>query len=184
MLELTNVFDCFVAHSGRTEYQTSTLNRARRSVKFERKPSQRYSRRPTFERREREERMKRERESRRRETEKKRQPEREDTPRFVFEQLLLAWSVAVAVFMVLCSPSYSMYCCPCVFDLLLFRIFLAFCCATFPWSFGFAVLGIPGILLSLVFLVLCCFKHSDPLLSWVFLALFCPVPGILGPLWP
>ncbi|CAL1530078.1 unnamed protein product [Lymnaea stagnalis] len=47
-------------YSGRTEYQTATMNRARRSVKFERKPSHRYSRRPTFERKEREERMKRE----------------------------------------------------------------------------------------------------------------------------
>ncbi|XP_012934647.1 band 4.1-like protein 5 isoform X3 [Aplysia californica] len=45
-------------YSGRTEYQTATMNRARRSVKFERKPSHRYSRRPTFERKEREERMK------------------------------------------------------------------------------------------------------------------------------
>ncbi|KAK7109806.1 band 4.1-like protein 5 isoform X3 [Littorina saxatilis] len=52
-------------YSGRTEYQTAATNRARRSVKFERKPSQRYSRRPTFERKEREERMKRDRDSRR-----------------------------------------------------------------------------------------------------------------------
>ncbi|KAL8601255.1 hypothetical protein ACOMHN_003199 [Nucella lapillus] len=59
-------------YSGRTEYQTSTTNRARRSVRFERKPSQRYSRRPTFERREKEEQMKRERESRRREVERRR----------------------------------------------------------------------------------------------------------------
>ncbi|XP_076461263.1 uncharacterized protein LOC143293855 isoform X3 [Babylonia areolata] len=68
-------------YSGRTEYQTATTNRARRSVKFERKPSQRYSRRPTFERREREERMKRERESRRRENEKRRQTDSEEKPR-------------------------------------------------------------------------------------------------------
>ena len=46
-------------YSGRTEYQTATINRARRSVKFERKPSHRYSRRPTFERAEREERLRR-----------------------------------------------------------------------------------------------------------------------------
>ena len=156
MLELTNAFDCFVAHSGRTEHQTSMLNRARRSVKFERKPSQRYSRRPTFERREREERMKRERESRRRETEKKRQAEWEDTPRFVFEQLSLAWSVAVAVFMALCSPSYSMCC----------------CCSMYYRPF--AVLNIPGLLLSYVSLVLwlCC-----PGNSWHFAVL--GVPGAL-----
>ncbi|XP_059165079.1 band 4.1-like protein 3 isoform X3 [Physella acuta] len=53
-------------YSGRTEYQTATMNRARRSVKFERKPSHRYSRRPTFERKEREERMKREADMKRR----------------------------------------------------------------------------------------------------------------------
>ena len=47
-------------HSGRTEYQTATQNKARRSVRFERKPSQRYSKRATFERKEREERLKRE----------------------------------------------------------------------------------------------------------------------------
>ncbi|KAL8600577.1 hypothetical protein ACOMHN_062448 [Nucella lapillus] len=68
-------------YSGRTEYQTSTTNRARRSVKFERKPSQRYSRRPTFERREREECMKRERESRRRENDKRRHTHSEEKPR-------------------------------------------------------------------------------------------------------
>ncbi|KAK6166655.1 hypothetical protein SNE40_023296 [Patella caerulea] len=39
-------------YSGRTEYQTATLNRVRRSVRFERKPSQRYSRRATLERKE------------------------------------------------------------------------------------------------------------------------------------
>ncbi|XP_064617281.1 band 4.1-like protein 5 isoform X2 [Liolophura sinensis] len=39
-------------YSGHTEYQTATMNKARRSVKFERKPSQRYSRRTTFERKE------------------------------------------------------------------------------------------------------------------------------------
>jgi len=47
-------------YSGRTEYQTATQNKARRSVRFERKPSQRYSKRATFERKEREERLKRE----------------------------------------------------------------------------------------------------------------------------
>ncbi|XP_062618575.1 band 4.1-like protein 5 isoform X3 [Saccostrea cucullata] len=60
-------------YSGRTEYQTASVSRARRSVKFERKGSQRYSRRPTFEKREREEAMKREAErKRRREAEKER----------------------------------------------------------------------------------------------------------------
>ncbi|XP_013061121.2 band 4.1-like protein 4A isoform X1 [Biomphalaria glabrata] len=53
-------------YSGRTEYQTATLNRTRRSVKFERKPSHRYSRRPTFERKEREEKLKREAEMKKR----------------------------------------------------------------------------------------------------------------------
>ncbi|KAL3831672.1 hypothetical protein ACJMK2_023395 [Sinanodonta woodiana] len=56
-------------YSGRTEYQTASLNRARRSVRFERKASQRYSRRPTFEKREREQAMKREDERRKRKTE-------------------------------------------------------------------------------------------------------------------
>nr|AUG84436.1 Yurt [Platynereis dumerilii] len=37
-------------YSGRTEFQTASMNRARRSVRFERRASQRYSRRPTFER--------------------------------------------------------------------------------------------------------------------------------------
>ncbi|XP_061167235.1 band 4.1-like protein 5 isoform X2 [Saccostrea echinata] len=60
-------------YSGRTEYQTASVSRARRSVKFERKGSQRYSRRPTFEKREREEAMKREAErKKRREAEKER----------------------------------------------------------------------------------------------------------------
>lgn len=36
-------------YSGRTEFQTTLHNRARRSVQFERRPSQRYSRRPTLE---------------------------------------------------------------------------------------------------------------------------------------
>ncbi|XP_041366075.1 band 4.1-like protein 5 isoform X2 [Gigantopelta aegis] len=49
-------------YSGRTEYQTATINRSRRSVKFERKPSHRYSRRPTFERAEREEKLRRDKE--------------------------------------------------------------------------------------------------------------------------
>lgn len=35
--------------SGKTEYQT-TQNRARRTVQFDRRPSQRYSRRPTHDR--------------------------------------------------------------------------------------------------------------------------------------
>ena len=34
--------------SGRTEFQSASMNRARRSVRFERKPSQRYSRRANF----------------------------------------------------------------------------------------------------------------------------------------
>ncbi|KAL5006748.1 hypothetical protein ScPMuIL_015554 [Solemya velum] len=46
-------------YSGRTEYQTASANRSRRSVRFERKASQRYTRRPTFDRKEREEAMKR-----------------------------------------------------------------------------------------------------------------------------
>jgi len=41
-------------YSGRTEYQTASMNRSRRSVKFERRASQRFSRRPTFEKKERE----------------------------------------------------------------------------------------------------------------------------------
>ncbi|CAI9735693.1 5 isoform X2 [Octopus vulgaris] len=44
-------------YSGYTEYQTAAINRARRGVKFERRASQRYSRRPTFERQEKEEEM-------------------------------------------------------------------------------------------------------------------------------
>lgn len=35
-------------YSGKTEFQRVSMNRARRSVKFERRPSQRYSRRPKF----------------------------------------------------------------------------------------------------------------------------------------
>ena len=45
-------------YSGRTEYQTASVSKARRSVKFERTASKRYSRRPTVEKREREEAMK------------------------------------------------------------------------------------------------------------------------------
>jgi len=56
--------------SGRTEYQTASQNRARRSVKFERTASKRYSRRPTFEKREREEAMRRQEERRKRERER------------------------------------------------------------------------------------------------------------------
>lgn len=41
------LFPCF--SSGKTEFQRVSMNRARRSVKFERRPSQRYSRRPQFE---------------------------------------------------------------------------------------------------------------------------------------
>ena len=41
--------ELFVIDSGRTEFQSASMNRARRSVRFERKPSQRYSRRPNFE---------------------------------------------------------------------------------------------------------------------------------------
>lgn len=54
-------------YSGRTEYQTASTNRARRSVKFERTASKRYSRRPTFEKKEREEAMRRQEERRKRE---------------------------------------------------------------------------------------------------------------------
>ncbi|WAQ94946.1 E41L5-like protein [Mya arenaria] len=54
-------------YSGRTEFQTASTNRARRSVKFERTASKRYSRRPTFEKKEREEAMRRQQERRRQE---------------------------------------------------------------------------------------------------------------------
>ncbi|GAB1605746.1 band 4.1-like protein 5 isoform X2 [Argonauta hians] len=57
-------------YSGYTEYQTAAINRARRGVKFERRASQRYSRRPTFERQEKEEEMLR------RDTESRRQVQR------------------------------------------------------------------------------------------------------------
>ncbi|XP_052246002.1 band 4.1-like protein 5 isoform X4 [Dreissena polymorpha] len=57
-------------YSGRTEYQTAFQNRARRSVKFERTASKRYSRRPTFEKKEREEAAKRQEERRKREQER------------------------------------------------------------------------------------------------------------------
>ncbi|GFS07514.1 Band 4.1-like protein 5 [Elysia marginata] len=66
-------------YSGRTEYQTATMNRTRRSIKFERKPSHRYSRRPTFERKEREERM----EKMRKETEKRKRLEEDREKRAV-----------------------------------------------------------------------------------------------------
>ena len=39
--------------SGRTEFQSASVSRLRRSVRFERKASQRYSRRPVFEKRDR-----------------------------------------------------------------------------------------------------------------------------------
>lgn len=35
----------FVVYSGKTEFQTTQQNRARRTVQFERRPSQRYARR-------------------------------------------------------------------------------------------------------------------------------------------
>jgi hypothetical protein len=38
-------FYTFFLYSGKTEFQTTQQNRARRSVQFERKPSQRYARR-------------------------------------------------------------------------------------------------------------------------------------------
>ncbi|XP_069111156.1 band 4.1-like protein 5 isoform X2 [Argopecten irradians] len=63
-------------YSGRTEYQTSSVSRARRSVRFERKGSQRYSRRPTFEKKEREAAMKREQEKR--DAKKRESAERQD----------------------------------------------------------------------------------------------------------
>ncbi|KAK2147797.1 hypothetical protein LSH36_535g02000 [Paralvinella palmiformis] len=43
----------------RTEFQMASMNRARKSVRFERRPSQRYSRRPTFDKKERERAMER-----------------------------------------------------------------------------------------------------------------------------
>ena len=52
--ECPNTDRCLCLSSGRTEFQTASVKRARRSVRFERKASQRYSRRPTFERSERE----------------------------------------------------------------------------------------------------------------------------------
>jgi hypothetical protein len=45
--------------SGRTEFQASSVSRARRSVRFERKPSQRFSRRQPFEEKETEEKLRR-----------------------------------------------------------------------------------------------------------------------------
>ncbi|XP_060605380.1 band 4.1-like protein 5 isoform X2 [Ruditapes philippinarum] len=66
-------------YSGRTEYQTASTNRARRSVKFERTASKRYSRRPTFEKREREEAMRRQQERRKREQERNSQTKVETT---------------------------------------------------------------------------------------------------------
>ncbi|XP_060066940.1 band 4.1-like protein 5 isoform X2 [Ylistrum balloti] len=63
-------------YSGRTEYQTSSVSRARRSVRFERKGSQRYSRRPTFEKKEREAAMRREQEKR--DAKKRESAERQD----------------------------------------------------------------------------------------------------------
>ncbi|KAK3108887.1 hypothetical protein FSP39_017973, partial [Pinctada imbricata] len=62
-------------YSGRTEYQAASISRARRSVKFERRGSQRYSRRATFEKREREEAMKREADRRKRREEEKQRNE-------------------------------------------------------------------------------------------------------------
>ena len=49
-----NLYDVALYFSGRTEFQSASVKRSRRSVRFERKASQRYSRRPTFERNERE----------------------------------------------------------------------------------------------------------------------------------
>lgn len=46
----------FSSYSGRTEYQTTQTNRARRSVQFERRPSQRYARRQSHVVRERQQR--------------------------------------------------------------------------------------------------------------------------------
>ncbi|KAL4222974.1 hypothetical protein ACF0H5_019015 [Mactra antiquata] len=66
-------------YSGRTEFQQASTNRARRSVKFERTASKRYSRRPTFERKEREEAMRRQQERRRREQERKESREKVET---------------------------------------------------------------------------------------------------------
>ncbi|XP_074658612.1 band 4.1-like protein 5 [Tubulanus polymorphus] len=65
-------------YSGRTEFQTASTNQARRTQRFERRASKRYSRRPTFERAEREKVL--ERQKRREEENKKRREEREKTP--------------------------------------------------------------------------------------------------------
>ena len=46
------IFNLFSGYSGRTEFQSASLGHARRSVRFERRPSQRYSRRPSFEKQE------------------------------------------------------------------------------------------------------------------------------------
>lgn len=43
---------CFRHCSGKTQFQATSMTQARRSVRFERKPSQRYSRRPKFEKKE------------------------------------------------------------------------------------------------------------------------------------
>lgn len=48
-LKISDLFHCYVfLHgivSGKTEYQTTKTNKARRSASFERRPSKRYSRR-------------------------------------------------------------------------------------------------------------------------------------------
>ena len=46
----SNMYNVLVNDSGRTEFQATLENRSRRSVRFERQPSQRFSRRPSFER--------------------------------------------------------------------------------------------------------------------------------------
>lgn len=43
LFKVITIFDYFI--SGKTEFQTTQLNRARRTVQFERRPSQRYARR-------------------------------------------------------------------------------------------------------------------------------------------
>lgn len=48
-LKISDLFYCFALlhgiFSGKTEYQTTKTNKARRSASFERRPSKRYSRR-------------------------------------------------------------------------------------------------------------------------------------------
>ena len=58
-------------YSGRTEFQASSVSKARRSVRFERKPSQRFSRRQSFEKKETEEKLRRDAERKKKREERK-----------------------------------------------------------------------------------------------------------------